>query len=191
MGLLGLGGTAGAQVGGRSEEGMLRRKVLTSASTNASSDASEPTTLSLRKWIVGMCRIFVPNCKVCVDLIQLRSSTYWMSRPVMFWKRARCVSTSMGGSTRLVTAWPGASAIGPSEELVPTIFSSAAVTEGARRLKDSRSLSHPKRNVLRRWGVICPVRPAIATSRSVGVIDVGFGVPLRRSNCPVPIDLVS
>src|SRR5437763_9702701 len=91
-----------------------------------------------------------------------------MFRPVMFWNRARCVSTSIGASTSglvVAAASPGASAIGPAEDDVPAIFSSAAVAEGARRLNDSRSRTQPNRNVFIRWGVIWPVNPAM-TARS-------------------------
>src|SRR5207245_9671626 len=95
-----------------------------------------------------------------------------MLRPVLFWKRALCVSTSIGASTRFVCAWPGASAIGPADELVPAIFSSAAAAEGASRLNDWRALTHPKWKELYKCGVTCPVNPAMMASRSVGAFDV-------------------
>src|SRR5438874_11363817 len=115
-----------------------------------------------------------------------------MFRPVMFWNRARCVSTSIGASTSgfvVAAASPGASAIGPAEDDVPAIFSSAAVAEGARRLNDSRSRTQPNRNVFIRWGVIWPVNPAMTASRSVGALEVATGVAPRRLYwAPWPLD---
>src|SRR5438093_13540769 len=102
-----------------------------------------------------------------------------MFRPVLFWKRALCVSTSIGASTRFVCAWPGASAIGPADELVPAIFSSAAAAEGASRLNDWRALTHPKWKELYKCGVTCPVNISMMAYRSVGVLVLALAYTTR------------